>query len=347
MILKKENYKIFLKRYFEIIPYDYLTASALLGIFIFLVGLVISFLARFSMEFVSSVPIYLGSFGIFWTSACLRWGTLHCVDMWNQVRDCFEVSDEKYFETVDTWLERIFNSNRMFILYMLVIVPVCLGVFFYFKSETEVSFRIIPKIFSDIWYIQDSFLYLKISIIILYAIFIFLCLIAASYGFVCNILLTREIGTFPISDVYTAAQKLRIFSTFHLVCSVTWFVGVSLFIIVFRENLMKPLAAYWVIFLTLIGFLMFFVPQVSIRSALEKAKREVLVRLGEEYSGIFKTLLLNKKSKDLGKLATKLEMLERMQIYAESIRTWIYDITTISRLVISSLLPPITFIVFR
>lgn len=348
MTLRKENYKILvlIDKLFEIFPCNnYLLVSGLISFLIFLIALIISFIANFPLQFLCTVPIYLANLGIFFVLVYARWGSLNYLHMWDEIKECFEVTDKEYYEVVDKWLRKIFSNKKIFIIYFLIIIPICYGTLRFFESESEEKFNIIPRLLPDVWYVHDAYLIFKVSIIIIYAIPILLLLITPIWGFLGHILLTNEIGKFPISEIYTASQKLKKLANFSLVCSVGWFVGVSLIIICLRDSLVNPIALYSTIFLTFVGLIIFFIPQISIHSVLEKKKNDILLKIEKEYEEVLKVLLSKERETNVKKLIAKIDALERIKSYTENKKTWIYDVPTILRLALSSALPIVTFLI--
>ena len=95
-----------------------------------------------------------------------------------------------------------------------------------------------------------------------------------------------------------------------------------------------------VITLSVIGILLFFVPQITIHSSLEK--ENLLLRIGEEYDNLLEELLGSSEDK-LDTITSRIDKIEKIKDYTANIRTWIYDLPTLIRLVAASLLPLLTF----
>lgn len=342
MIFNGKEYELWLDKIAKIFKVNFITVSLIVSGSTFLFTFLIALIGGFGKQFLYTKQIYLGVFGIFWVVASLLWGTSRYSNIWTEIKVCFNVSKSDYDKVVQKWLKRITNNWISFILTLFTGAPLYYLLIYSFTSNSSDKFKIVPCILPIFWYAHDTILSLKVLIITIYFWVVISLIVTAAWALVGHMLLTMDVGRFPLKEIYNASQRLISLASFSLIASVAWFVGVSLIIVLLENNLSNFVALMVVITLSVIGILLFFVPQITIHSSLEKEKENLLLRIGEEYDNLLEELLGSSEDK-LDTITSRIDKIEKIKDYTANIRTWIYDLPTLIRLVAASLLPLLTF----
>lgn len=101
--------------FFTLFKGHYIVASICAAIVLYAAGLFVSYQIDFASDYISTLPVYLGVFGIAWVGCWLGWGTRRLYKIFKDVRLAFIVSDETYRNTVDAWHARLFHWPMQFL----------------------------------------------------------------------------------------------------------------------------------------------------------------------------------------------------------------------------------------
>lgn len=323
-------------------PLVAVSASAALGVFA--LGYVVSAVGGLPFSYLRSPDfspaIYLSAGGIFWTLAWLGWAEQVYVDMWNEVRPAFAVTDDAYREAVGPWLERIHDEGRLlgywvafaapgFLLISVVYLPVVPS-----GIQASVGRLLLGGVRPSATVAAVNYLYFAVGSALL---------VTACYTFANHLFLLGDVSELPLGDPHTAASDLEPVVRFSMATSTAWFVGVSVVVVWTRIQRLNPaVESASVLVLVLVGVVIFAAPTVIVHVALADAKRDALTDARREYEAIHRSM--ERGEHPVEELTLRLEVTDRRLESARSIRTWPYDVRSAGKLATAAVIPWLTLV---
>jgi len=242
----------------------------------FIFGLIISQQFSFVHNYITTLPIYLGFFGIMLTCLMLIYGNSNIHGSFAFARPCFTITDDSYKKIIDTNFRKcaslklsIYSSIILFVYAM-----IALGYSYYkFNNSSNGDDNIIMNslFVKKNWY-NVPYKELKFLILLIYALFCSFPLGTAALALIVNVKLILNLFRLPVIPIPNLIySRLEPLTDFYLKISISWFTGVSLFVIIFIRNL-DLTSIIFISFLSIIGILTFLIPQLLYRNMIAKSR---------------------------------------------------------------------------
>ncbi|MEF8901185.1 MAG: hypothetical protein V5A25_08190 [Halovenus sp.] len=344
-----------------------LTAGAVaVGVTVFLLGYGLALDGGFGQEYLRSTSVYLALIGIVGGIVILLWAAKYHLQVWEDVRRCFAVSDEAYDDLVEPVLTRAYDSRRVFTAYILALVltivvnwglriPIPWAITAGFTPETGSPPCLIdwPKPCID---------YLSV-INYLYGSIVLFVIVSGMYGITYFLSLATRITDLPLRNLDAAAERLEPIAKFSIFVSTSLFAGVILLLTVYirlvgtpgevADNNPKSLVAFLTEYalivilviagLIFVGVLVFWLPQMAIHARLAEAKQDRLSALNQEYVALSERAQVESESVD--NIAAELDVLDARRRNVKEIKTWAYNLPSLLPLVGSGIASAILWII--
>jgi hypothetical protein len=272
-----EEFKAWFDYIFEHLPFPVPVTSTIIGVLVFVGGLLLSLTIRFEREYVYTPAIYIGCFGIAWVLGVLRQASLMVHRVYEDLRPCFLVDDEKYKQVTSLWFSRMTSHTGNFsvsiFFFGLALIVVYIGVV---RPDVAQSLNIKSLrplfFFPPYWFTPDNLL-LKATIIAYYGLCVALPLGTSFRLIVLNLLFLLDLQHMPVIPVaHIIRERWRGVVNLYVFISGSWFVGVALFGMVLFQTL-DVLVALLLGSLGLPGILIFLIPQVVLTRYLARSYR--------------------------------------------------------------------------
>lgn len=277
--------------------------------------------------FFSSPDIVLSAVGLVFTLTLLgQWGARY-VELWEDVRPAFRAENEQYDAVIGRNLAALYGRDYV---PFLVFALVQLGVYGVFHDG-------LPAGFFHIGFLQFF-------------------AVMALYLFYRHTIMIREVTAFDLVGVARARPTLTRVVDFGVVVGTIWFVALTplaVWLVVFlgvgsENSTLTDLSfgritvtaelfyGLMVLFLVVVGLLIFTVPMILLHEALAAAKHERLQEIGADYEALFEDWREGNLGDDP---SIGLDILEKRRENAEALSTWPYRIVSVSELVFASIVP--------
>lgn len=162
-------------------------------------------------------------------------------------------------------------------------------------------------------------------------------LVTSVRGFVQHVRMLRRVAELPFRNVYTAARQLEPLVRFSMLPATAWFLGVSLVVLWMRAGISGSAAVFLVATLVLIGLLHIATPLLLLHDALKEAKEELLLEIRAELTDIHREVYDEDGSLD--RLSLWLDVVDRRRQRAKAVSTWVYDLPSLRRFMVASIIP--------
>lgn len=286
---------------------------------------------------------YIGGLGVFWVLVWLGWADSVYVDVWNEVRSAFAIDDETYYDVVRPRLERIHDERRIFTLAVVITVPFYLLVTVMF-IEGMPYHRTLVELFttrdgrvqthgSQILRTVDWYLLVTVGGVLIATVV---------NGFANHLALVNEVSELPFRNIHTSSSALEPVAGFTVTSATAWFVGVTPLALWILTGVDRIVLTVLIVLVVVVGVVYFLAPQLILHDALAEAKQVELAEIRAEYEEIQE--LTRRDTVPSENLSLRLEVTDRRLENAESISTWVYDLSSIGMLVASSATPVLTFV---
>jgi hypothetical protein len=179
---------------------------------------------------------------------------------------------------------------------------------------------------------------MKFLILEVYVLVVVALLVTSGLSFVLYSSFTRVLSRQPLVPMIdVAATALRPITNLGVLASLAWSVGIALFVILFRPAI-GLISAAFLMLITLVGMLMFFVPQWYMHVVLERTKGEILregwLPFGQINPQVLWRVLSDERS---------LQHYDMLVSIGQS-RTWVYDPTDLFSVGGTWLIPALTYV---
>jgi hypothetical protein len=311
--------------------------AAMVSLGLFAVGYGISLLGGFAYP---KVNTYFGVFAVFAMLAALGVADRIYVDVWNDIRRAFDVDDETYRAVVHPRLEQIHDEKRILASAVALAAP-----YFYITTVSYTPLDWPLRNLALEYFYSGELVYdtgiLSVVVICLFGAVAALLIATIVNGFVVQLTLAREVSALPFRDIYTSASDLEPLAIFTIASATAWFAATSLIILWMQIGLGMLIGWVMVALLVLTGIVFFLAPQLVLHDALRDAKRNKVVDIQREYRELH---TLARQDTPSDSLSLRLELVDRRLENAQSISTWVYNASSLSKLVAASVIPWLTLI---
>lgn len=312
------------------------TVSACVSLALFWVGYGVSVVGGF--PYLTKLGGYLGAFTVFCMLSVLGVADGVYVDVWRDVRHAFDVDDETYWSVVCPRLEQVHDVRRILVYAAAIGIP-----YFYIVAVGYIRSAPLNEAAVELFYGgQLSYPRGIPTVVLLYLFGSVNALLLGTIvsGFVNHLTLVREVSALPFRNVYTAGADLEPVAGFTIASATVWFAGVSLIVLWILNGISETIGTAIMGMLVFAGLVFFLAPQLLLHDALADAKREELVKLRSEYMEMHE--LVRAGSSD--PVGPRLEITDRRLEHAKSIDTWVYNLTSLSKLAAAAVIPWLTLL---
>lgn len=284
--------------------------------------------------------VYLGTFVVFAMVAALGIADGTYVDVWNDVRDAFDVDDETYAAVVDDGLARIHDDRRILAIAALLALPYFYVVAVsYLQLSWPLSDLAVEYFFGGSLSFEEG---LPAAVLVcLFGAVSALLVATILNGFLAHLVLVEEVADLPFRNVHTAASELEPLAGYTVASATAWFAAVSLIVLWVQTSLGQLVGTTMIAVLAVAGVVFFAAPQLILHDALADAKHDEIVAIREEYAELHRLVAADDPPEDL---SLRLEVTDRRLENAQSISTWVFDLTSVGKLVAAAVIPWLTIV---
>lgn len=250
--------------------------SILVCIIVYLTGFIVSLFIGFQWNYINSIPIYFGLFGILISIIILRYGSTSIHKSYDQLRPCFVISDFQYKNFLENWFSRISNTrSTIFLGVFLSLIFILLCYLSFYSNIIEyyglVSFK--PKLFEIQNWFVEPYKYVKFFLLIFYSICIAFPLATAGRILFVNFFFLLDLRFLPIIPIPNLVRnRLKEITDLYIIITFFWFIGTLLFIILFY-GCSDILSTSIIVIISILGFLTFITPQFIYHLLLKKSEQ--------------------------------------------------------------------------
>lgn len=336
----QKDYMLWVDIVFEKIGLHPLASATILGLIAFFTGLLISFTISFEKEYLTTFPVYIGTFGIIWVLAILNHSSTTFHEAYEELRPCFLITDKEYSQLVSKWF-KIFSSHKgnliaIFFLSLFAIWAVSITLYNPYFLAT-INSNSLKEIFPLYWYLPENKL-TKAIIVSIWGIFVAFPLGTAGRLLFYNfffLLQLRKLPVIPIpSTIKTRLQKIN---DLYIFIASTWFVGVGLFGILLFDKL-DLLSIVYLGILSTFGTLTFLTPQFVYRQLLiqshKVASQWILYSFYSDLNIKLTEKQFTKIPTEIGSKLAKMDDLKGFVEVSKQSDVWVYDLRDFSFLLI-------------
>ena len=277
------RYRVWIDILFDKTNIPYPVPAVLFACVPFVIGLVTAWRWGFIAEYVRALPFYLGSLGIFWTSAMIRYASTTIHSVFEKMRPCFLVPDGSYRRLLETAFGRVVDQRanaKWFSALVLLALLATVTSFWFPDAARDVGLgNLRPSLFfpdADAPLVGTR--EVRAVIVFVFGVFIAGVVGQVFHGVVCLAYLIVQCAALPVLP-YPEAIRHRMagLTTFAVVLSVSYFLGVAL-VAVFFSDAYDDVSVLGLIAISLIGVFIFAVPQV-VYMRLTARSRELRMRI--------------------------------------------------------------------
>ena len=311
----------------------YGVAAVATGLVLFLTGLLIASVIDFHREYLKSRQIYLGVIAVIWVMWWIAWATRRLRVVMENVQPIFLVSADRFRAEVERFEAWAFNWRLQIAVALILWGFSCFDI--YNRSRTGRLFA-----FEQPEWTGDPHLLTKNLILAIFNLANVTLLVTSAIGIVCFVFFVANLRRLPLVPYMALARlKLRSLTDFAVTIGLAWSVGISLVVLLFRVEF-HPAQVANVLVYTALGLGILVLPELSIHSALEHQRHEVL----NEAIRRMRTPIASVHDPDWRTLADSRDDPAGGNFYrvvqdAIDSPTWTYDIANVSSVLGTWLLP--------
>jgi hypothetical protein len=311
--------------------------SAVISVGLFVAGYAIATIGN--LPYLTLPEGYLGAFGVFWMLTCLGVADTFYVTVWSDVRSAFAVDDDTYHAVVEPHLAHIHDTRRILVYTAALLVPYLVVVSMIYLPGSTLRDPAVDVFLGGMSDYPPSvagalvFALLGGANTVLFA--------TICNGFVNHLELVRDVSELPFRDVYASASELEPVAGFTIASATVWFAGVSLIVLWIHAGISGTVGIAFITVLVTTGLVLFLAPQLILHDALMDAKRAELVTIRAEYRQMQRQAEQDGSGDDI---ALRLQLTDRRLENAKAIRTWVYNLSSIGKLVTAGMIPGITLV---
>lgn len=304
------------------------------------------FVAGYAVAAAGGIPYltrpegYLSVFAVFWMLAYLGAAEAYYVDLWNEVRSAFDVDEERYRAVVEPHLAEVHDTRRVLLSAAALLVPYLLIVGAAYLPGSPFQTQAVGLFLGNETDYPTGVASTLVFVVLAVPIGV---LIATIFNaFVSHLKLVRDVSELPFRDVYAAASELEPIASFTVVGATVWFLGISFVVVWIRIGVGGTFGMVIIAVLVFTGTVFFVAPQLLLHDALMEAKRSELRTVHTEYRRLDRRMKRGDEPAD--GVDARLEVTDRRLESAKTIRTWVYDLSSIGKLVAAAAIPGLTFV---
>lgn len=340
--IEEQDFRSWLDKYFDLFPKKSLITISFITCFaIYILGLIIAIIGRFTWLYVKTYQTYLLIFGIIWVASWLRWGHL---EIFRIIRNYPFPSEDLENEDLKSSLKvklKLIHNQRLILIFSFLLTSsfyLAIIVFWFWKVKFFGPKFYIPPFISKEWFYGRSIIFKVFDLLVLATPVGFLIgtsgvqIVAYNWSFLS--FLSRHLDNSP---VFVLPQRLKPITKFSLKIAYTWFVGVAISAVIVY-NALTPLSWLYIIFFIMIGLISFFFPQILFHYALEEKKTKTLKELGYKCENLYREVIWANNTNE----AQVVQHLSNLSFIYKAIKdspTWLLDFSSFSRLMTSSTAP--------
>jgi hypothetical protein len=302
------------------------------------------FVAGYAIATIGNLPYltisegYLGAFGVFWMLICLGVADTLYVNVWNDVRSAFAVDDDTYQAVVEPHLAHIHDTRRILVYTAALVVPYLVVVSLIYLPGSTLREPAVRVFLGRTSKYPPSVAGALVLVLIGSANAVLFATICN--GFVNHLKLVQDVLELPFRDVYASASDLKPVAGFTIASATVWFTGVSLVVLWIHAGISGTVGIAFIAVLVLTGLVLFLAPQLILHDALMDAKRTELATIRGEYREMYQQAKENADED----VSLQLQLTDRRLENAKAIRTWVYNLSAIGKLLAAAVLPGLTLV---
>ena len=337
------SFSTWLDKIYDRSPLNTFFTSFSLCAVIYFGGLMMAYAINFQWNYVQSVPIYLGITGILLVIVFVRYGSRQIHTAYEQLRPCFLITDSQYNYILIRWYQRLSNNLGHWVIGLLIVIFFWAAIFCQFFDQ-ELLLRLHIKSFSpeffktENWYTPGG-KSMKTAILFYYAFFVGLPLGTAGRILILNFFMLFDFKNLPVIPLpHLLRGRLRKTASFYITISITWFVGVALFGVLFFTDI-DFFSTALLLVLSLLGIITFITPQVIYRILIDNSES-----LSNQWhlALFYKKFNINLIERENNSLITtqqgiEIKNLKEWRDFENSslpVKKWVYDFTDLATFLI-------------
>jgi len=274
---KLETYPLWVVKLFSKLPFKSPIISAIvLSLIVYSIGYVTAYAINFDNSYLYSIPVYLGSFGVGFVLYMIYYGSNKIHELYSKLRPCFFIGDDEYSFFIKNWIKRLFdNKNHIIGNAILSIVFILFAFLQFYNSEIFKYFglgSIHPTFFYELHWFEQPDIFVKFLICAFYAVLVAFSLGTATRILFINFFFLLDLKSLPVVPIPNLIRnRLRQVTSFYIIISLSWFVGVSLFVALFLKNI-DMMSIMIILISSTFGIITFIAPQIIYRALLTKSE---------------------------------------------------------------------------
>lgn len=322
------DFQTWLDRIYSKINLSIPVVSALLGVFVYFIGLSIAATFDFGKEYINTSAIYIGVFGISLVSGVVRFASLRIHSVFESFRPCFMVDDDTYFSFIKRWFSKLSNDTGNLVIagnYIVLALLVAYSEFFLSPLTGRVQYGALKAYFFEPFWYQPEYLWGKAIIIAFYGICVALPLGIATRLLYLNYEFMKDVRNLPVIPlIKTIRIRFREIVDYYLYIIFTWSIGISLFGIAFFNGLNID-SIIFLSALNILGIGTFIAPQLCYRNYVLQSAT-ILTR--QTLTTFYSDMGIKLHERPISQLGTskRLQLNSATESLEGSINWWVYDL---------------------
>lgn len=326
---KPADFQTWLDRIYSKINLSIPVSSALLGAFVYFIGLSIAATFDFGKEYINTSAIYIGIFGISLVSGVVRFASLRIHSIFENFRPCFMVDDDTYISFIKRWFSELSNDAGNLIIagvYIVLALLVAYSEFFLSPLTGRVQYGALKAYFFEPFWYQPEHLWGKAIIIAFYGICVALPLGIATRLLYLNYKFMKDLRNLPVIPlIKTIRIRFREIVDYYLYIIFTWSIGIGLFGIAFFNGLNID-SIIFLSALNILGIGTFVAPQLCYRNyVLQSARMSTRQTLTTFYSNM--RVKLHERPISQVDASKNLQLVGATESLEGNINWWVYDLS--------------------
>lgn len=313
------------------------------------IGLGLASLGGFWRAFLWNGSVYIWTAALFGGSLTFGWWANSYPELWQRLEPVFDVPTDEYRAVVRPHIGRMYSLWRplrwfpVIFLLGLTYDVVLRAPYLIFVPDKAVNDPADVAFHDYAACLADYCAGLLGVINFVFGIVSLLGILLAINIVINHVRLVDEVMELPLRDVEKAADELVPLARFNVIFSVGWFVSLTLGLALLSVGTQlaawkDPLFSTSLLFMTLLGFVLFALPQVSIHDGIQAEKRRLLEEVDATYDELHKEFAAA-DGRSLEELSVQLDMYEARRQRVKEIRTWSYDLPGLLTLSVTSVVP--------
>lgn len=249
-----------------------IVVALFIAIGVYLLGFLIAFSIDFNHNYVRTIPVYIGVFGIFWVVVFIRYASQGFHRAYEELRPCLLIPDDEYVAHIKYWFARLAELRGTVKVIIVCIVLAWILVYMAYSNSTLLerlnltSMRSSP-FHEENWFTPQHYL-VKALLLAFFGVCVAIPLGTGIRMLAINFMFLLTLRKFPLLPLPNLLRtRLQRVTNIYLISTLSWFVGVALFGAVLFKDL-DLISVIGLLGLSLLGILTFFTPQVIYRLML-------------------------------------------------------------------------------